>query len=115
MKRERIKRRALYCASGLAWLGAGCFVWESLADPLDSTTRTWLVVLCALGGALTTASLFVSFMAPLEHVYRNGYQAGQRANECAGYRPALSVVDGRRSTDSMIRVIPIRTLTHTDS
>lgn len=79
MKSEVWRRRALYWASGGMWVtAAGLAVHAIVTESFAS--RTELLFALAFASCLTTASLFAVFVAPLERVYRHGYEAGQRAS-----------------------------------
>jgi hypothetical protein len=68
----------LYAATSLAWgISAVLAVHAAVSESLISRTATLFVL--AVSTALSTGTLFVVFVAPLERVYRSGYEAGQRA------------------------------------
>jgi hypothetical protein len=64
-------------------------------------SRTVLLFLLAIAASLTTAMLLAVFVAPLEKVYRHGYEAGQHA--CHQARGDLRMVMGQRAG-----VVPLR-------
>lgn len=77
MLSEHRMRRALYSATAVAYVA--CFGFAVLAVALDTLpARVGFMLTSVMAGALSTASLFMWFVAPLERVYRHGYQAGQR-------------------------------------
>lgn len=79
MKSDRWRRRALYSLSSGMWVVSICLaVHSGISESLLS--RTALLLVLGMTGCLTTASLFMMFVAPLERVYRHGYEAGQRAS-----------------------------------
>lgn len=103
LKREKFKRRILYGSAALSWVGGvGYFMAMDMMYPDNPHHRTCLVVMLTIAVTLTTTSLFTMFMAPLQAIYRNGYQDGQRVNECSAYRPDVRLAAGERA-----QVIPI--------
>lgn len=107
-----MKRRTLYGAAGLAWVGGGIFLTMALRFPGDSTHRTWLIAAMVVAGCLTTASLLVAVLPTHDAVYRAGVETGRRMSGCSAFPPALAVVNDRPATVTPIR--PIRSL-HTDN
>lgn len=98
MRHERFKRRVLYGLTGFSWLVCAHFVWAAIYYETIAT-RVWLMVALVVSATMSTASLFTAFVAPLEHVYRAGYEAQLRA---------AHVVDEPRRAVNGPNVISIR-------
>jgi hypothetical protein len=96
---ERRLRRALYGVTAGIWLvSLGTAIDAAVGESLMA--RTAVLFTLAVATSLTTALLLAVFVAPLEKVYRHGYEAGQHA--CQQHPADLRVV-GQRP-----RVVPIR-------
>lgn len=104
MKHERVRRRLLYGITAASWLAVGHFGATAIKYPEDVTYRVWLMMALVVAGCLCTASLFASYIVPLEKVYRTGYDAGRQAADSSTYRPMLVAVNDRRGSN----VTPIR-------
>ena len=92
MRRERFRRRVLYAAAACSWMVAGQFAVMAIVKE-DVANRVLLMFSLVVAGCLCTAALFAAFVAPMERVYRHGYEAGQRATGCSMFRPMLMSVD----------------------
>ena len=92
---ERKLRRALYWITAGMWaLSLTIAVHAVVTESLMS--RTVLLFVLGMTMCLTTAALFAVFVAPLERVYRHGYEAGQHAADCQRH-PDLRMVAGERA------------------
>lgn len=101
MLSERKLRRVLCCGAGGMWLvSLGTAIDAGVSESLMA--RTAVLFTLAIAASLTTALLLAVFVAPLEKVYRHGYQAGEHA--CQQRRGDLRVIVGPRHAD----VVPIR-------
>lgn len=101
----RWMKRVLFIATGWSWLGAGHF----LAMVIKYDTRPllgWLMVMLAVAGALTVASLLSWVMGPMMRPWSAGYEAGRAARRHERLRDAQG--SGRRATD--LRVAPLRSV-----
>lgn len=105
MKRERLKRRVLYGVTAFAWLVSGHFIWAALHYESEPTLVGLLVGL-VVAATLSTASLFSVFVAPLETVYRHGYEAAERAAIEQQYQPQRRA----RAANSGAVVVPLRVM-----
>jgi hypothetical protein len=78
----------LYVATGLGWgISAAFAVHAAVTESMVTRTATMFVL--ALTAALSTAALFSVYVAPLEKVYRHGYEAGLRAEEANRVLPRV--------------------------
>lgn len=79
---ERRSRRALYVGTVLGWV----FAVSSAVVDVDFSaalpcSREVLIVSVAVAATLSNVTLFAVVVAPLERVYRHGYEAGQRSSD----------------------------------
>jgi hypothetical protein len=69
----------LFVTTGSVWLlSAGLAIHAAVSQSFIS--RTGVMFALAVATALTTATLVWVFVAPLERVYRHGYEAGLRSH-----------------------------------
>jgi ABC-type antimicrobial peptide transport system permease subunit len=87
-------RRALYVGTVFGWVFAVVFAVldVTLAFPC---ARVVLIVSVAVAATLSNVTLFAVIVAPLERVYRHGYEAGQHAQlQSCGYGFECSLCKG---------------------
>lgn len=91
MLSERRARRALYVGTVLGWVFAvGCAVLDVTLGAVLPCARVVLIVSVAAAATLSNVTLFAVVVAPLERVYRHGYEAGQHACQNHGLRTVTS-------------------------
>ena len=95
---ERRMRRALYVGTVLGWVFAVTFAVLDVTLDLSSA-RVALILSVAVAATLSNVTLFAVIVAPLERVYRHGYEAGQHA--CQGHQL-------RAVTNSGAQVVQLR-------
>jgi hypothetical protein len=82
MLSERRLRRALYAVTVLGWVVAVTFaVLDVELGAVLPFTREVLIVSVAVAATLSNVTLFAVIVAPLERVYRHGYEAGRRSSD----------------------------------
>lgn len=104
---ERFKRRCLYALTGFVWMVSLPILWAAITSE-SVAMRCWMVVFLVIASTLTTSSLFVFFMPPMEALYRIAYQDGLRAE--VGH-PNLGLVVGGQPQPGHV-VVPIRPVKH---
>jgi hypothetical protein len=95
--REKAKRRALYAATVLGWVIAAVLAAADV-ETHDGIWRVGLILSVAISATLSNVTLFAIFVAPLETVYRHGYEAGAHSTDTLRARTRPRLIIGERLT-----------------
>jgi hypothetical protein len=95
--REKSKRRALYAVTVLGWVIAAALAVMDMESDAD-VWRVGLIMCVATSATLSNVTLFAIFVAPLETVYKHGYEAGMHSTETFRARSRPKLIIGERLT-----------------